>query len=363
VNIAHFGPFASPVRKFSCGLYHSMRDMVIAERRMGHNADVVDIGIQGKRVKGPAYADTRGEDADIVPVDYDDVRDFDLFVTHSDLPKTFIAQTKAPIIHVLHGRPLASFRLHQKDPKKAPVLDLLAGFNKEPRYKKFLSLWPEHVPYWEVLIPPEKLASTPHPPVDTDLWLPLGPIHPFLPDDGFHVLVADIWRSDSDPYWTAQALLRCAGRIPNLKVHFYGCNTNLGPWRHIFDAMKRAGIMGELYGMMSDIAPVYRGADLVVTHHDIATRIVREALSCGTPIVAGSGSRYTPFKAHPETTEAFAYAICRGIDYVRSATEEGRGHKERRLAIDKFGLDNFGRDLMPIYEQVLEKEVAHAASQ
>ena len=84
-------------------------------------------------------------------------------------------------------------------------------------------------------------------------------------------------------------LLLLARRRRGVRIHLYAMQPPLGPWEHLLAALRRAGALGETKGMMREIAARYRAADVVVTPHRIATRIVREAAACGATVVTGEG--------------------------------------------------------------------------
>jgi len=328
-------------------MYETVRDMIAAERLLGHTVELVDTGVDGERQIGAV--DDRGG-CRIVTRRYNDVAGFDVFVPSVELPKFFTDPTEAPIVAILHGRPESSFRLTQTDPK-APVYDLVAAKARDPRVKLLVSLWPEHLPYWRMLVPDAKLASTPAPPCDLSLYGPTGTAHEFAADvrGRYNVLVADIWRADADPYHVAHGLLLAAERVEGLKVHFYACQAPLGPWRYIFAALRRAGALGETKGMMSGLDQVMRACDLVVTPHRIATRIIRESLACATPVLAGEGCPWTPYTAPVDNPARLGAAVVQTLTGPRSIQRP-----EARAAADAFGLDRFGPEIITIYERAVQ---------
>jgi glycosyltransferase involved in cell wall biosynthesis len=306
----------------------------------------VDIGLDGKRRIGAT--DARGN-CHIRTVDYKAVAGFDLFVSHSDMPRAFLDTTEAPVVHVIHGRPLSSFRLSQRDPK-APVYQLLSRWAQDPRYVRFVTLWPEHLPFWDVMIPEEKLVAV-EAPCDRDRFTRKGPVHDLRPCGDFNILIADLWRPDGDPYNIAHGML--ASTIKGLKVHFYGCNTKPGPWEYIWRAMKRQGILGETKGMMQGFDRVLRSVDLVVTPHRIATRIVRESLSVGTPVVAPLGSRHGQVTyLFSDDPESIGTAVDRMASIMAQRPDDIAGMVE--ASASRFDLAVFGKAISKVYEEVLD---------
>ena len=103
-----FGPGRS-------GMYETTKDMIKAERLVGHTSELVDIGVEGKRRYGAL--DPRGG-CHVIVKRFDEVKDFDLFVSHGSMHESEIKASGAPIVQITHGRPLMSFRASQSDPKQ-----------------------------------------------------------------------------------------------------------------------------------------------------------------------------------------------------------------------------------------------------
>lgn len=315
MRIVHVAPFA-PGR---CGLFESVADLIRGERRLGHEAALVDSGVAGE---GPHYG---GSTADgIVAERPQAAAGADVLVTHTaPSPEVLRAAGDAPRVHVIHGRPESSFRLSQRG-GDSPVYDLYARWAREGKVARWVTLWPEHLPYWRALLPADRLVSTSAPPCDLARWTPDGPSHFWRPAGTWNVLIADPWRavSDGDPYHIVHGLLLLAQKRPGLRVHFCGLQTPLGPWEHLLAALRRAGALGETCGMMKDIASRYRAADVVLTPHRIATRIVREASACGATVVTGEGmgrAQWGAYGCDPLDPENVADAVKIALDYQSPA--------------------------------------------
>lgn len=330
-------------------MYATVRDMIKAERQAGHMAELVDIGIGKERQVG---ASDRTSDCEIIARDYPDVTDYDLFVVNGNVPDSFIEKTRAPVVQIIHGRPLSSFRLHQRD-QKARVYDIYHAKTKNPRWRAFVTLWPEYLPYWRMLIPEGRLFSVPYAPCDLELYRPDGPKHEYAPEHKAtnHVLIADLWRPDTDPFEISTGVVALARRWQNFKVHFLACQKPLGPWEYVFGALRRCGVLGETCGMMSDMPERYRAADVVLTPHYIATRIVRESLACGCTLVAHRLCPYTNFRCDVESPESVARELHRALLLRQAAVA---AFQQMSLTSAKsFGLGAFAKSIFPIYEHAL----------
>ena len=320
-KIAHFGPYA-PIR---CGLYEAARDMVRADLLAGHESIFVDVGIPS--TNEPARVGVKDDRAGFVleTHGYQDAFDSDVFVFHAGAPDNWVVRSCAPIIFVLHGRPLMTFRPEQYEGGMKSY-SLLADLARWPRIRAMLSFWPEFVPYWDVIVPPEKLVTFDAPPIDTARFSDDGPRANWGNKRGkWNILIADSWREDIDCYEVVHGALEAAKRIEGLKIQFYAIENKGGVvpdcWSRIFDKARDLGALGDICGRRPDIAEAYRAADLLLTPHRIAVRTMVECLCCGTPVVAGRGCTFTPYTAAMDDPVEIAEAIGRCINALENEPE------------------------------------------
>lgn len=328
-------------------MYETARDMIKAERLCGHEVEMVDVGIDGKRQIG-AVDDRAG--CRIEARDYSAVAGFDLYVINCNVPEKFWNESTTPAVQIMHGRPASSFRLQQQ--KKQPVYDIHARRAADPRLRRFISLWPEHLPFWRAIIPNGKLVSTSAPPVDRDLYAPQGDMAPISVDGRFNILIADLWRDDSDPYFLLNGLIELARQRQDFVLHLYACSSPLGPWAHLINALRRAHVLGTLYGMTKDIAKVYRAVDVTLTGNRIATRIMRESLACGTPIIAPNGATQSVAAFAADDPVAIAAAVSSVIDWWPELKDGCR--IKARDASAAFDLGVIGKELDAFYREALQ---------
>jgi glycosyltransferase involved in cell wall biosynthesis len=149
-----------------------------------------------------------------------------------------------------------------------------------------------------------------------------------------------------------------------LKVHVYGVdgvNGQVPPaWAPLFQAMEAAGIRGEVADRTTpgarDMASVYRAADLVATPHVIATRIVGEALSCGTAVLGARGNDFAQWACDPGDPADVADALVRAWE---SWKRLGGGPRGRGLdglvaeAAAAFSPARFAASMGLVYEESL----------
>ena len=142
MEIVHFGPFG-PNR---AGIYEAARDMVRADTERGHFTSFVDVGpTRNDGVQEPAQIgamdDRGGFSLVTMPPQWADTAD--LLVYHTGVPDNWVVRNEAPIITVIHGRPLAVFRPEQSGDTARNGYTLLHMLGEWPRLKKAVYFWPE----------------------------------------------------------------------------------------------------------------------------------------------------------------------------------------------------------------------------
>jgi glycosyltransferase involved in cell wall biosynthesis len=338
-------------------MYEAARDFVKADILFGHEAYFVDTGASTDGIT-PEFVSNPSDKRNgfTLPITtYENVLDAELIVAHTGIPDNWIVRSQAPIIFIMHGRPLDCFRPEQNhEPKKAYTL--LANLAKWPRIKKMVTMWEEHYSFWEPIVPNDKLVLLDPPPMDGDRFSSNGTRH-FISQEckgELNLLIADSWRSDVDIYEIMNGIILASKKIKGLKIHNYAVETQKGstnvvePWNLIFDYTKRLGIQGEVFGRVTDMEQIYRAMDVTITPHRIATRIIGESLCCGTPVIAG-GSRFTKWNCHPEDPKSVAEAIEKfAEDYTRKPKEIKEYVKETS---QKFNLSDWGKRIDKIYQE------------
>lgn len=297
MKVAH----VAVVTPHRAGLYETCRDLVEAERGLGVDARIVD-----------PVNEVVTTDRGVPVVDRSFVGECDVVVNHSGLSKE-LDKTRLPIIHILHGRPYGSFLLEQSG--RISIYSYLRRVRMDPRFKLFVTFWPEFVLHWGMLLPRHKLRCV-SAPVDLERWSPDGP-----DGYGFHghkgkinVVCSDMWRDDKTPYHVIHAFLVFASGADGVKLHVYGSPRKGTAWAVLKSLLEKAGVLGEVpVGIVKGLQNVYRVADCVISGHRMATRSVREPLACGCNVVMAPGNCYTPYQADPEDLEAYAVQIARAV--------------------------------------------------
>jgi FkbM family methyltransferase len=275
MKVVHFSDFC-PHRS---GLYHTTKDLVKSEIGVGIDAHFV--GVTGR--EGEAALQPAGQtDGWLTTSDVSVAEEADILVRHSAIPN-YLENAGIPIVMALHGRPESSLILDETG--QIPVIEGMNNKGKDCRYKAFFTFWPEHLPFWSRIVPPDKLHCIPAM-VDLMEWRP-GACEKFDFGDlagNPNILIADIWRDDVRPFKEIMAVAQW------IKEHCFRARLHIaaaptGPGAQVFfKALRDEGILGYAVGQTKDIKALYEACDVVVSPHRMATRIVREAKAMATPV-------------------------------------------------------------------------------
>jgi len=347
LRVAH----VAPCTPHQCGLYETARELVYAERQLGIDAHIVDPRPYAKDVRGKKKIDgievdcpecgkhfkavTHQEDISARPGAWDEdrevciapvewaVEESDLLVSHSGLDSRFDGCDQ-PRIHVAHGRPNSSYRIERDG--GTPIWSSYHKMSEDPRWKMLVTLWPGYGDYLRLLFPHVR-EMTPF--VDLDRWTRKEGTYGYDGKAGeVNVVACDVWRKDKDPFHVLHAFGLFADRHPEARVHVYAC-TDSGRGRDVLlDCLADRGVLGTVRPIVSNLQDVYSAADMVITPHRIATRVVRETLACGTQVVAGHGNPYTPYTADIEDLRAFSKAM-------EDALADWRADKEKCIQVNR----------------------------
>lgn len=345
LKVAHFAQFGPN----QAGISGTAIDMVMAERTAGIDSQLIDyngkkpckVGLTdgGVTTIGPSWA-----------------KGADIIVRHSAIPLA-IQKMNKPQVMCIHGRPEYGFLLQYN--KKMDLLDEYFKCAKDSRYKAFITFWKEHQSYLDRLLPGSNIEYVPAM-VNLETYKPSGVRIDYDGDGGTpNILIADMFRDDTTPFNVLMAAAEYIERYnPAAKIHIYGLQrAGQNPVKCVIDSLRKKGMIGQAKSITRDMPQIYRANDILVTPHRIATRVIREALASGLPIVAGMGCPYTPYEADARDTEGFARMIdqCwRDMSY-----SEGNMRAEkidaRKMARKNFSLDLAGEAAKKIFEQIMKE--------
>jgi len=335
-----------------CGLYGTTRDLISAEVKYGIDAGILNVGTSDKEplINGLQEGYPKVKDKSVDVKSYEWAKEADVCIRHSYIPVELQNSGKVLLL-ALHGRPESSFRLEQS--RQHAIMTTVQRRAADDRYKGFLVFWKEYMLHWSTLVPAKKLFYVPAP-VDLDYYSPKGEKFDFGENAGSpNILIADIWREDVLPFNLIYAALLFQQKYcKTAKIHISALQgNNFKVMSGTLLGIKATGALGTINPITNKINDLYRAADIVITPHTIATRIVRESLACGTPVVAGAGNKYTPYTASPMDTESFAKAINNCWEDYRQSPTEVRA-MARKTAEVAFNFDNTGKAMKAVLERV-----------
>jgi len=331
VHFAKFGPRSN-------GLYETTKDLVLAERKLGVDAQLVDMDEKEQSRVGL-------KDGEIITAHPDIAWDADILIRHSVVPSKYQNIGK-PVIMCLHGRPESSYRISATGANE--VIQAVANKSVDCRYKAYVTFWPEFEAAWRSLVG-DKLYVIPAP-VDLDYYTG-GEDKKF---SGSHkILIADIWRDDVIPLNSIFGAVRYIERFePEAKIHIVGAPVSgkqFEAFKPFLKGLKK--YIGSVSGQMKEIRDWYASCDCVVTPHTIATRIIRESLAASLLVVAGAGCQYTPFTANPNNPDAVADAIAHAL-----SDSEYRNAARAKAELE-FDSELSARAMIELCKSITEKPV------
>ena len=340
MRILHFGRFAPN----QAGIYASTRDMILAEKAEGISAGLCDFG---SKVDGEYKSRVGLRDGDIVTKSPGFAKDAEILVRHSAIPPEIVKLNK-PTIIALHGTPEYMIRLDHA--KNTNILrDAVRSAKKAAAVVTF---WKEHVFEWETLLG-VKIEYCPAV-VDLGKWNPKGKAFDFGP--GIHIVSTGMFRNEyRTPYECIMAAAEVAKGQPDVHLHLFGVPTDPrpeAPYRRWIHQLKMNGLINSVHSLVTNLPEIYRGADLALTPHVVASRTVREALACGCPIVAGSGNHYATYQGNSDWRYNFKEAIELCINHIRDDRQFVR-NKARQRAEKHFAPVLAGKRMKEIFKGVL----------
>ena len=347
VHVAPYGPNCA-------GIYEAARDMVRADIQQGHDALFVDAGAQvvGAPNRNPCQVGAIDDRAGfkLITSPPSVCNSADVIMLHTGCDNQWLVWNQAPIIMVVHGTPIAAFRVEQRGPQLSySVYTEGAGW---PRVKAMLYFWPEFRPYWDVVFPAAKSVVFDYPPIDRARFSPEGEAWniPRFQRGQYNGLICDSWREDSDILEIVHGAMEASRRIQGLTWHIYAANQPLGPYEHIVARMRQRGWLGTIAGRTNNMEQMYRSFDFVLSGRRSISRVIAEALSCGTPVIADRGCAAASYAADKESPADVADAV---QALVGRLDDDPDGLRREALALaERFDLDTYGRAISEVYARI-----------
>lgn len=214
MKIAHFAIYAP----HGSGQYETVKDLILAERSVGINAQFIDFAHDGKMSCRKGL-----QDGEIITVPVSFAEEADVIISHSAVPEELLKNK--PSILALHGRPEYSFRLEFNG--ISPVLSTIINRASKYDYNAYITFWSEFLFPWSRILAGKKVSCVPSP-VDFNVYKPEGEKHIFSEYGTPNIVIADMWREDVTPFnliFAAQYFKEHFQK--NAKLHVYGVSKNV----------------------------------------------------------------------------------------------------------------------------------------
>jgi glycosyltransferase involved in cell wall biosynthesis len=356
LRIAHIAPFGPNL----AGIYEAARDMVYADVLMGHEAWFVDVGAQlvgnppTRLAPQVGAVDERGPWRLVTaPPSVCDAAD--VIVLHTGCPNEWLVWNQAPVVMIVHGTPVAAFRVEQRGPLHS--YSVYAESSRWKRVKAMVYFWPEFRPYWDVVFPAGKSVVLDYPPVDRQRFTPQGAVFeiPRFQRGRYNGLIADSWREDSDILEITHGALEAAKRVQGLVWHITAITDPLGPFAILVKTLRGLGALGGIGARMQHFEQVYRAMDFTLSARRSISRVIAESLCCGTPVIAGRkcpAANYTVDTDEPYDVADAVQTLTARLDVDRA------GLRAEALALsEQFDLALYGHAMTQLYERILKADV------
>ncbi len=351
MKVAHFARF-DPNRS---GQYATVKDLIMAERLLGVDARLIDASGCNACKHWFSIPGQKDGNLETVPVDW--AHEADVLVRHTAIPSE-LEQKGTPIVLCAHGRPEHTFLLETSG--KSPIFTFYKTLISQPQHKNYraiVTFWKEYLFHLSFLLPERMLHYVPAM-VDLDTYNQSGPCLDYGNKSGKpNLMIADMWRTDESPFNVLYAAAKFKELYcPEAKVHVFGMPTDTtnNAVGIIAQRLEEIGVWGQAFGAYNKMPDAYRAADILITPHHIATRVIREASACGLPIVANQGCKYTDYTANPKDVEGFAKEINRCWNEVSHVSNIQKIPARYRSTAEKeFNLEQSGKAMIEVLEKAL----------
>lgn len=295
MKVAHLLRF-SPHKS---GLYETARELIQEERNQG---------VDARFFESSGIYHSYLEDREVFSCNVKFLEKCDLVVMHQMIPRKMLNALKQPIVLVLHGTPRDCMwgEIYENSGSHSTI----TSFRHDPRFS-FITMWPRHVVFWKNTLPNIELIPAT---VDTKYFNP--GVEPYVfPAKALgipNIVFGDTWRIDKQPFEMLHAFKLFKEKYPKARIHLYCRDSSKEKtWREFLSAITgmQDNFLGEYSPMTTQFPAVIKAADFVVTPQRDATRVIRESLAVGTPVVAGPGCPYTHYKADFYYPEKFFRAM------------------------------------------------------
>jgi len=333
------------------GLYEASRDMAKSDIIAGNQVFFFDAGVpekDGRKTIQVGAVDNRSG-FKLETANPDLLNEMDLIFMHTGIDDKYLVKTNAPIIWVVHGKPLDCFR-----PEQDGIRDSYTLYNNLAKWKRsiyMLYFWKEYIPFW-CNFPKEKKLILDYPVIDQYRFNDSDDMYQIEDKGKYNVLICDSDRADIDKFEMIIGAIETAKKIKGIKFHFIGLDFPLkNCFKTLLDELDKVGGLGDLKPRMGDMQKFYRAMDITFSPNRIINRVVAESLCCGTPVIQELNihnmSDYSCYIPNPQSVvDSF-------IKFVNDFDNK-KIKKDSIIERSKvFNIENYNKIMDPIYKKII----------
>lgn len=335
--IAHTANYAPGLS----GLYGTTRDLVLAERELGHTAELID--------DAQMLQDQYGLDG-ITPVPASWGDRADVVCWHHAIVEEWLNEPHRNLVVFLHGTPEYNLFTELYDGDK--TMSLLIGLANRKIPKAFISMWQRHIPIWENLLQ-QKVHYVPAWTNPSDFTVSKKKVDPKVIKIG----LLDYWRKTREPFGIIEAIEELVKHSDKkIEVDAWGIAEEPSKtWLAVVQWLVEKGVM-TLKGRSTNVQEdLYEKCDMIVSMSTEETRVVRESYSAGVPVVcARSKMPFTKYSEDCINPDKLAEVInkchddlCKDQDKIRK--------RLRNYAVKNFDVKKSAKQVIKIFEDVIEE--------
>jgi hypothetical protein len=351
VHMTNFAPGKS-------GMWESVQELMYEERRVGYDARIIDVvSYNPLRLKLDKKNNVLKEGL-VQGIENDTwSQEADILCWHRFLPEVYFSDNRKNLIMFLHGMP--DYVFMQEHEGKDKAFSLIKGsYNALDNCRAFIGMWRSHDGYWSHLLK-NKL-------VNTNCWVNFDKINKKA-DGNFdknHIKLVclDTWRGHKEPYWILNAVKILIEKYERKEIPFkitldiFGQEPREIPscWFAVIDEWLNKYIFLRGYGKPQEI---FDNHDIVLTQTVEETRVVRESLLAGMPIIGGEVSAdYTDYKAGFRDVKKYSEEIERCCyDIIDEKKRKDLHIKNREYALNNFDIKKNAEPIFECFERIVKE--------
>ncbi|MBW1802481.1 MAG: hypothetical protein JRJ85_17335 [Deltaproteobacteria bacterium] len=364
-RIVHFCNYTP----LSAGLYPETRDLIYEELRRGYDAWLIDHTVENNLTFKETLHDSLYKEGRVIRIEEDNVsRDADIICWHDWIPEEYMKDRSKNIIMFLHAITTVLFNTELHGGEK--VISFLKQVNETiPHCHFYITLWPVQYAYWKNIIRKNLVVTNPI--IDTDC-IRLKPDTHFDPTH-LKLVVLDSWRGGREPYYIFNAIQLLmeryhSGELPyKVSLDIYGIDPDSIP--PVWHTIIRDDFRQYFHFKGRDLPQnIYDAHDIILTQvrgDSTESRVVREGLLSGTPIVAGlSYVDWTEFKHDCCDLEGYAHQIEKCWNQMQDKTTRQTMHQgNRKSACNRYDIRKNAETIFECYEKVFTSSATNKPEQ